>query len=344
MLEIAFIAVAGLITIGLSINSIYKSNKQEIELKNSQNELEKAQKAIIDKEEVHTQDLKHKQEQLYSSQVKLSDNQTELYNLQNNYAKESEEKNNKIISLQEKLQEKSDFLAHETVRLQKPITNNFRISLQIWIYDEYYTSLIKDCNLKELKKGNAAAEFPNEYLLPADFHILGECDSVIKKITIEILNKIKEFGVGLTFHDNESKLMLELLGFDRLKNYTVKESEEKEKQNFSSSMYNYNYQLMYFKEFNCFCLDIHNLRMPIERRSESAVSLNDLNNSTLTISTINPDFLNQGTPINGSRKNFNKVEIRVGGLFCGEYIIGGLSGFQYIDGKYVIYNFKVSSF
>jgi len=251
----------------------------------------------------------------------------------------------KIIGLlQEELQKKSDLLAHETVRLQKPVTDNFRISLQIYIYDEYYSSILEDCNKIALKKGSVAAKYGIVYLLPSDFHILSECDSVINEVTAVLLNKIKDFSINVTFGNNESKLMLDLLGFERLKNYTVKEKEEKENDTFISSMYHYDYQLLYLKDLNCFWLDMHNFKLPIERRSDAVVSLNDLNNSTVSISIIDPDFLNQGPPINNNRKNFNKVEIRVGNLFCGEYILGGFSDLQSVNGKYVINNFKVSGF
>lgn len=85
MWEIILVSLAGLITIGLSINSIIKSNKQERELKT-------------------------KQESLNVAQNKIIEGQASIIQLQDKHSKELKDKTDEVIGLQNKLQEKSDYI------------------------------------------------------------------------------------------------------------------------------------------------------------------------------------------------------------------------------------------
>lgn len=103
MLEIAFIILAGLVTIYLSVNSVVKSERQEKELKSAQKDLLEAQKVTIDK-----QDL--------------------LFKLQERYAIESKEKSDEIVRLQKLLNERSESQLAALNNLKNPLPDNLEIT------------------------------------------------------------------------------------------------------------------------------------------------------------------------------------------------------------------------
>src|SRR5690606_3152257 len=109
MIEIILISLGGIITIGLSINSILQRDNQEKKLKESQDSLNIAQKEIINKQ------------------------------------KEINVKSEKIISLQEQLNEKSESQIIQMNRLNAPIPKELNISFSAIIktnqneFDKYYS-------------------------------------------------------------------------------------------------------------------------------------------------------------------------------------------------------------
>ncbi len=103
--EIILICLGGVITVGLSVNSLIKQQKQEKELKESQSNLISAQKEIIQKQDSFSQ-------------------------LQKQYSESLNEKSNTIIELQEKLQEKTDSQLREINKLKNPIPNKLHISFK----------------------------------------------------------------------------------------------------------------------------------------------------------------------------------------------------------------------
>lgn len=124
MLEIIFISVAGLITVGLSINSLIKSDKQEEELKLKQEQLSEAQSQIISK-------------------------QNELIKHQSLSSQELKSKSDEIIRLQNLLQEKSIQQVQNLNRLQNPIPEDllltFFSTLEFTIseYEEIHQAVIE---------------------------------------------------------------------------------------------------------------------------------------------------------------------------------------------------------
>lgn len=179
--EIIFIATAGLITVGLSINSLLKSNKQEKELTSKQAELVKAQGEIIVK-------------------------QNSMIELQKKFHNEVQRKSDEVIQLQNQLKEKSENQLKEINRLSNPIPDNFEID---------FTSKILLTNKEFLELRNAfKSEFPDRgNFLPADFTITNP--------TIDKINALKDviFNITIEFQSGEKKLVITMENFPKYIGY-----------------------------------------------------------------------------------------------------------------------------
>lgn len=163
IMQIIFILIAGLCTVGLSIYSVLESSKKEVELKNTQSELKGRQDFLIE--------------------------------LQEKYAKELKEKTDKVIELQKLLQGKSDLQLSDLDRLKNPIPDVLDIS--------FNTSLELDDNeifqiIDIIKKTK-----PNhDNLLPIDvertnlcFEKINSFKNIHLRITIKFIKADKEMSI-----------------------------------------------------------------------------------------------------------------------------------------------------
>lgn len=172
MIEITFILLAGFITVGLSINSLLKSNRQENELKLKQEELDKAQRQIIEK-------------------------QNSLIEFQKNSSEELKAKSNEVIQLQGLLQDKSDSQLNELTRIQNPIPDKLKIT--------FASELILDA--QQFKEINNALKLVRPHggnHLPVDFNIsnrgvdkINSLKDINFRLTINFLNGNKKMSIIL---------------------------------------------------------------------------------------------------------------------------------------------------
>ncbi|MGN6298437.1 MAG: hypothetical protein ACTHM7_16720 [Ginsengibacter sp.] len=172
MVEILFVTLAGLITIGLSVNSILKSKRQENELREKQNQLDSAQKAIIEK-------------------------QNSLINLQELHAQQLKDKSDEVIQLQKKLQEKSDIQLEEIYKIKNPIPSDLDITLMssLVLTKDEFEKLDSIAKLKYPVRGN---------LLPFDFNTTNDA--------FEKINAFKNvaFRLVIVFEKDGKILRVEL--------------------------------------------------------------------------------------------------------------------------------------
>ncbi len=161
----------------------------------------------------------------------------------------------------------------------------------------------------------------------------------VNQIALEFFQRIKDFGVGVSIFNSDKTTSL----IDLTKGLLLEDqlNADSQKEDYTPTIFRFSYQLSYLKEYKCFSIDIQNLPLKIILKSETAVSLNDLENGIIIIETTNLNTLNQGPDLSRTGKNFLTCNLQSGGLFCGEYLVGGLSNSTNTDNKYIIQNFKV---
>lgn len=183
MWEIIFVAMAGLVTIGLSINSILKSERQEKELKMKQDDLIKAQQQIIEK-------------------------QNFLANLQNSHSKEIKDKSDEVIRLQGLLQEKSDFQLNEINRIKHPVPTKLGVT--------FITTLnISDKEFDEIYNAMIQVRPTRANQLLVDFNITN--------IGVEKINAFKDMSlsVSIVFQHEDKKMTITIKPPLRYNGYNV---------------------------------------------------------------------------------------------------------------------------
>lgn len=154
MWEIILVFLAGLITVGLSINSIIKSNNKEKELKAKQDSLTEAQNKIIQ-------------------------GQTSIIQLQDKYYKEIQNKSDEVIGLQKMLQGNSKTQLDEISKIRNPIPESLNV---------LFTAII-DLRQEEI---NAVRDIIKEKysdgrgLLPVDF--------MSTNVAFDKMNAFKDIG------------------------------------------------------------------------------------------------------------------------------------------------------
>ena len=172
MIEIIFISLAGLITVGLSVNSLLKSDKQESQLKEKQNQLSAAQESIIT-------------------------NQTALINLQEKHSKELKDKSDEVIRLQGLLQDKSDVQLKVLDRIKNPIPESLNImfSASLVLSKDEFSKILAISKMKFPERGN---------LLPFDYNKTNDA--------FDKINALKDVSFNLTiFFEKDGKLLKVLL-------------------------------------------------------------------------------------------------------------------------------------
>nr|WP_294991567.1 hypothetical protein [uncultured Sediminibacterium sp.] len=168
MWEIIFVTMAGLVTIGLSINSILKSERQEIELKTKQDALIKAQQQIIEK-------------------------QNFLADLQDIHSKEIKGKSDEVIRLQGLLQEKSDVQLNEINRIKNPIPTKLGVTFST-------TLNISDKEFDEIYNAMMQVRPTRANQLPVDFNVTNA--------GVEKINAFKDMSLSVRIvFQNEDKSM-----------------------------------------------------------------------------------------------------------------------------------------
>jgi len=138
-MEIILVALAGLITVGLSIKSIISSNKQQQELNEKQKQLFDAQQLIINKQET-------------------------LNIMQSSYSRDLQAKSDRIIELQHELRIKSNEQLDVLDHIKNPIPNDVGLSL---------VSIIQmdDDEIDGLEIGLQQQQFKGNNLLPLETNL-----------------------------------------------------------------------------------------------------------------------------------------------------------------------------
>lgn len=183
MWEIIFITMAGLVTIGLSINSILKSDKQETELKAKQDALINAQQQIIEK-------------------------QNSLAGLQEIHSKEIKDKSDEVIRLQKLLQEKSDFQLKEINRIKNPVPTKLGVTFSTTLnisnkeFDEIYSAMMQ---VRPTRSNQ----------LPLDFNVTNA--------GVEKINAFKDMSlqVNIVFQNGDKKMSISIKPPLRYNGYNV---------------------------------------------------------------------------------------------------------------------------
>jgi len=174
MWELILVSLAGFITVGLSVNSIIKSKRQENELKAKQDSLNEAQKKIIN-------------------------GQNSIIQLQEKYSNELKQKTDDVIKLQMLLQDKSDKQLGEIERINNPIPEN------VELYFEAYFELtkIEKIEINDIIKQKNIFGI-GDFLLPFDFNKTNK--------SFEKINSLKDvaFGITIIFEKNGKKLQISL--------------------------------------------------------------------------------------------------------------------------------------
>lgn len=222
-------------------------------------------------------------------------------------------------------------LFSEAIKLQKPIKNEFRVQCTITFKDTEFTRRIRETI--DYKENPIAVP-----ILPID----ESASDSLKQISKEMHELVKNFYFDLSFENKNKTEMLHLINTNTLDFQSIQKLQKQEAVTPTIANLDFEYSLYYTDQLSQgFTFTVMNYPLRLFSRSDSIVSLNDLDSSNIDIETINAGLMNQGERYQYFGNNFYNFQIMMIGIFCGEYFVVG-EGQTPLEGKrYRYMNVKV---